>query len=453
MARTAVGVDGLRVAGILVATPSDADYDTRRATFNALIDRHPALVARCSSATDVMHVILHARHSGLPVSVRGGGHSVAGHCIGDGAAVVDLRGMRQVRVDATNRLAVAGGGATWEEYDGATQQFGLASTGGTFTDTGIAGLTLGGGIGYLQGTLGLAIDNLVAADMVTAAGEIVRVSAQENADLFWAIRGGGGNFGVVTSFEYRVHPVTELYGGVIAYPVTEAARVLRLVRDLAAKAPDELVLMAGLTTSSAIGADVAAVTVCFRGPVSAGERAIAPLRETLRPLIDAVRPLSYTEMQATSAVLPFGLRHYWKGQFLSELPDEMVNMLVEQFHRRPVPSRSTLLIEFIGGAPTRVPEAAMAFNHRAARLNVSALGIWEDPAQDTGQIEWARRLASTLTLGSPGASYVNYMTADEPSDRVRMAYGDAKFDRLRQIKRRFDPDNVFRFNQNILPAS
>ena len=377
---------------------------------------------------------------------------MAGHCIGDGAVVVDLRGMRQVRVDATNRSAIAAGGATWEDYDTATQKFGLASTGGTFTDTGIGGLTLGGGIGYLQGTLGFAVDSLVAVEMVTADGEITRASERENADLFWAIRGGGGNFGVVTSFEYRVHPVTQLYGGVIAYPLADAAKMLRLVRDLAAHAPDELVLQAVLSTSRETHDDVAAIIICFQGSVSAGKRAIAPLRDTLRPLLDAVRPLSYNEMQATSAPFPFGLRHYWKGQFLSEFPDEMVDMAVEEFHRRPVPSLSTLLFEFIEGAPNRVPASAMAFNHRGARFNVSALGIWEDPVQDAAQIEWARRFAGALTPGSAGASYVNYMNADEPSERVRLAYGDAKFDRLRQIKKRHDPDNIFRFNQNILPA-
>jgi FAD/FMN-containing dehydrogenase len=452
MSQTVVAVDGLRAAGISVATPDDPDYDIRRATFNALIDRRPALVALCSSSADVAAVIRHARESGLPVSVRGGGHSVAGHCIGDGAAVIDLRGMREVRVEAGDRVAIAGGGATWLDYDTATQRYGLASTGGTFTDTGIGGLTLGGGIGYLEGTLGFAVDCLIAVEIVSADGEIVRASTEENADLFWAIRGGGGNFGVVTSFEYRVHPVGELYGGVIAYPVADAARMLRLVRDLAALAPDELVLQAVLSTSRETHDDVAAAIVCFQGSASAGERAIAPLRDTLRPLMDAVRPLSYTEMQATSALLPFGLRHYWKGQFLAELPNETIDMAVEEFHRRVVPSLSTLLFEFIGGAPTRVPTPAMAFNHRGARFNVSALGIWEDPAQDSGQIDWVRRFAGALTPGSPGAGYVNYMNADEPRDRVRLAYGDVKFDRLRQIKKRYDPDNVFRFNQNISPA-
>lgn len=447
-----MSVDRLRAQGIPIATPGDHEYDTWRATFNALIDRRPALVARCASSADVAAVIRHARESGLPVSVRGGGHSVAGHCIGDAAVVADLRGMRAVHVDAGKRVAIAGGGATWEEYDAATQAFGLASTGGTFIDTGIGGLTLGGGIGYLQGTLGFAVDSLMAVELVTADGEVVRASEAENADLFWALRGGGGNFGVVTTFEYRLHPVGDLYGGVLAYPTADAPRMLRLVRDLAAEAPDELVLMAVLATNRQTGQEVAAVTVCFQGSASAGARAIAPLRETLRPVIDAVRPLSYTEMQATSAPLPFGLRHYWKGQFLSAFPDDLGDLALDAFRRRPVPSLSMLLFEFIGGAPTRVPAASMAFNQREARFNVSALGVWTDPTQDSAQVEWARRSASQLTRGSSGASYVNYMTADEPSDRVRLAYGDAKFERLRQIKKRYDPGNIFRFNQNIMPA-
>ena len=439
------------IPGARVISPGDPDYDTQRATFNAMIDRRPARIAICSTVSDVVAAVEHARDEGLPISVRGGGHSVAGHSIGEGAVVVDLVGMRRIEVDPQRQVAVAGGGTTWEEYDTATQNHGLASTGGTFADTGIAGLTLGGGIGYLQGTLGFAVDCLVGVRLVTADGEIVHASEDDNADLFWAIRGGGGNFGVVVDFEFRLHPITELYGGLIVYPSTAASEVLRLVRDLAAGAPDELMLGAVLGGDRESGKDTVVVSACYQGPAAEGERAVASLRGSLPAMMDTLRPLSYAEMQATFAPMPFGLRHYWKGQFLRELPDELIDATIEQFDHRPRPGLSGILFEFIGGAPTRVPTETMAFNQRDARQNVSALGVWEDPAQDAAQIAWARQVGATLESSATMGPYVNYMSADEPDGRVRAAYGD-KFDKLRQIKKRYDPGNVFRFNQNITPA-
>ena len=306
--------------------------------------------------------------------------------------------------------------------------------------------------GHLQGKLGFAIDNLIGARVVTAEGEVVRASADENEDLFWALRGGGGNFGVVTDFEYRLHPVTELFGGVLVFPPDAASRVLRSVRDLAAEAPDELVLQYMLGINPLDGSEATVVSACYLGSHADGERAVEPLRKVATPIVDLLRPLSYTEMQATFPVLPFGLRHYWKGHFLKQLPDEAIDASFEHFNTRPKPSLSTLLFEFIGGAPTRVPPESMAFNQRDARFNASALGIWGEQAQDSGQVRWAREFAAMLEPYTAGSSYTNYMSADEPMDRVRAAYGDEKFTRLREIKKRYDPDNVFRFNQNIPPA-
>ncbi|GAC1654140.1 MAG: FAD-binding oxidoreductase [Candidatus Dormibacteraceae bacterium] len=448
-----MGIETIDHSTSRIIREGDPDYDERRATFNAMIDRRPARIVSCSTVGDVVAAVRGARADGLPISIRGGGHSVAGHCIGDGAVVVDLRGMRRVDVDPDRRRAIAGGGTTWEEYDTATQRYGLASTGGTFTDTGIAGLTLGGGIGHLQGRLGLAVDCLSGAWLVTADGEVVHTSEDEHPDLFWAIRGGGGNFGVVTDFEFRLHPVTELYGGMIAYPASAATEVLALARDLALRAPDELVLTTVIGTNRASGKDAAVVSACYQGGKAEGERAVASLRQSSLPvMVDALRPLTYAEMQATFPLLPFGFRHYWKGHFLTGLSDELIGELEQSFWRRPRPGFAAVLVEFISGAPTRVGSEEMAFNQRDARINASALGVWQDPAQDDAHMAWARESAAKLEPSATGASYVNYMADDEPAARVRAAYGDAKFARLRQIKRRYDPDNVFRFNQNIPPA-
>ena len=425
------------------------DYDSLRATFNAMLDRRPAEILVCSSVSDVVAAVRRARQTGLPISIRGGGHGVAGHCAGDGSLVVDLRGMRQVAVDAQRRVAVAAGGATWEEYDAATQRFGLASTGGTFVDTGVAGLTLGGGIGYLQGTHGFAVDTLAGVTMVTADGDVVQASSDGNPELFWGIRGAGANLGVVTGFEFSLRPLGALYGGEIDFPLSSGAEVLRIVRDLAAAAPDELAFQVVLGRRTA----VSTVLVCFQGSESDAVELLAPLRR-LRPVEnDALRVLSYAEMQATNPLLPFGLRHYWKGHFLRDLPDDVVDATADHVARRPEGGFATVLIEFIGGAPLRVPADSMAFNQRSARVNASALGIWMDAALDSEHVAWARTFATLIAPVATEAEYVNYMTDDTPVDRVRATYGDAKYARLRDLKKRYDPENVFRFNANIAPAA
>ncbi|HEX6348538.1 MAG TPA: FAD-binding oxidoreductase [Candidatus Dormibacteraeota bacterium] len=431
-----------------VVTPGDPDYDRLRATFNATIDRRPLEIHICAQLAHVVAAVRRARELEAPISIRGGGHSVAGHCIGEGAVVVDLSGMRRVRVDARRRVAVAEGGATWEDYDSATTRYGLASTGGTFIDTGIGGLTLGGGIGYLMGTQGLTVDTLAGVRLVTAGGEVLRASEDENPELFWGMRGAGANFGVVFEFEYRLEPVSQLYGGAISYPLSISADVIHAVRDLAAQAPDQLHLqcIVGRRTP------VTTVLACFQGPPEEGARLLRPLREVPSVATDGLRPITYTEMQATNPLLPFGLRHYWKGHFLRSLPDELVALSAAHAQERPESGFATVLIEFINGAPLRVRKEAMAFNQREATVNASALAIWADPEADTDHVRWARSYASAISSEATGVEYVNYMAEDTPVERLRAMYGSEKFARLLALKARFDPGNVFRFNQNIPPA-
>lgn len=431
-----------------IVTSSDPDYDTLRATFNGTVDRRPAEIHVCTHDGDVVAAVRRAVEMGAPIAVRGGGHSVAGHCVGDGAVVIDLAGMRRVTVDPAARTAVAQGGATWQDYDTETLGFGLASTGGTFTDTGIGGLTLGGGIGYLMGTQGLTVDTLSAVRVITTDGDVVRASPDENEELFWGIRGAGGNFGVVVEFEYRLQPLPDLYGGMISFPLGAAADVITAARDLAAVAPDELVLQA---LAGRRGAD-AAVLVCFQGAADEAEPLLRPLREAAPVTVDALRPLTYAEMQATNALLPFGLRHYWKGRFLKSLPDELIRFSAEHVADRPQSGFATLLIEFINGAPLRVPADAMAFNQRDATVNASALAIWADPHADAEHIAWARKYASGIAPHATAAEYVNYMADAAGSEPLRAVYGESKFARLQRLKAEYDPHNLFRFNQNIEPA-
>ena len=435
------------VAGRVI-TPADADYDRRRATFNATIDRRPLEIHICGALAHIVAAVRRARELEAPISIRGGGHSVAGHCIGEGAVVVDLSGMRRVRVDPVRRLAVAEGGATWEDYDSATTRYGLASTGGTFMDTGIGGLTLGGGIGYLMGTQGFTVDTLVGVRLVTAEGEVVRASEDENPELFWGMRGAGANFGVVFEFEYRLQPVPQLYGGSISYPLAASAEVIHAVRDLAAEAPDQLHLqcIVGRRTP------VTTVLACFQGAAEMGECLLQPLRHVAGVVADDLRQLTYSEMQATNPLLPFGLRHYWKGHFLRSLPDDLVGLSAAHAQERPESGFATILIEFINGAPLRVQNEAMAFNQREATVNASALAIWADPAADAEHAAWARRYATAISAEATGVEYVNYMSENTPLERLRAIFGPEKFARLQALKARFDPDNVFRFNQNIPPV-
>ena len=429
-----------------VVHPDDPDYELFRGSFNGMIDRRPARIAVCATVDDVRRALVGARDEGLAVAIRGGGHSIAGHSVCDDGVVVDLRGMKQVAVDPVARSASAAGGVTWEEFDPACLAHGLATTGGTFGDTGIAGLTLGGGIGHLQGRFGLTCDNLVGAQIVTAAGEVIETNDEADQDLFWALRGGGGNFGVVTRFDYRLHPIGTLLGGALAYEGTHARQVLGAFRDALRNAPDQLTIQMVVRRAGNL-----AVFPCWNGPIDEGERYLAPLR-AIPTMADTVAPIRYDEMQKVFPNLPFGMRHYWKGHFVQELSDQLLEGLVEVCMEGATDSLSSVLLEGFSGAPRRIPLDAMAFNHRDAIANVSALAMWVDPGRDADEVAWSRSTASRIApYSASGGGYVNYMQHDESLDRVRRAYGDEKFTRLQRIKKAFDPDNVFRFNQNIPP--
>jgi FAD/FMN-containing dehydrogenase len=442
-----------------VIEPSDPGFDEARSTFNATVDRRPDVVVRPDSTEDVAAAVRWARDAGLPIAIRGGGHNVAGHATADGAIVVDLCRLRRVVVDPVARRARVGGGALWEDVDGATTAHGLAMPGGTFVDTGVGGLALGGGLGYLMGTGGLTCDTLVRAEVVTADGSIVIAGDDGDPDLLWALRGGGGNFGVVTEFEFALRPVGSLVAGHLSVPMDAADLALEAIAELAHAAPPELVIFAvGPTTldpdadpkAEPVSPPVFNIAVVFQGTPEAAEVAIRPLR-SLPIVADTMAGMSYPEVQAMNDQLPFGLRHYWKGHFLRDMDGPAIAAIVGAMTTAPE-THSFVLLEAITGAARREPAGGAAFGQREARWNVSALAIWEDPADDARQIGWARDSADGWRAASlSGAGYANYAPVDETPDRVRAAYGPERFDRLRKIKSRYDPDNVFRFNLNIAP--
>jgi FAD/FMN-containing dehydrogenase len=428
-----------------VISPEDGPaFDAARTTFNGMLDRRPALVTRPLDVDDVASAVSFATAADLPIAVRGGGHGVAGHCVGDGSIVIDLRLMRYVDVDPQARTATCGGGALWEDLDPPCQRHGLATPGGTFGDTGVAGLTLGGGIGHLMGLHGLTLDNLLEAKVVTADGNIVRASEDENADLFWALRGGGGNFGVVTDFTFRLHPVGLLLGGLLVYPVEAADEVLPVFRGLAAEAPDELVLFGQIFRSAMTPNSGSVVSVAYFGDPDEGRSAIKPLTEQLTPLVDGVRPMYYPELQEIFGRMPFGLRNYWSGRFLQELSDDVLGLTAKTFADPEM--LGGILLECIHGAAKRIPPDATAFAGREASHNATFISTWTDPADDDRWIAAARSFSAALAPWSLGEGYVNYaseMPDDLPeTDRLR---------RLRRIKREYDPENRFRFNHNVTP--
>jgi FAD/FMN-containing dehydrogenase len=442
-----------------VILPADEGYDEARAIFNATIDRRPAAIVRPRSTDEVVAAVRWAREADLPIAVRGGGHNVAGHAAAEGSLVVDLRNCREIALDAAARRVTVGGGALWVAVDLATTAHGLAMPGGTFGDTGVGGLTLGGGLGFLMGTGGLTCDNLVGAEVVTADGSVVTVGAGGDPDLLWALRGGGGNFGVVTRFEFALRPVGALYGGYLSVPLGSAGDAMGAIAERAHDMPDELVLFAGGpavrdeggAVHDASGLRVFSITVVYQGTPDAAEAAIRPLRSI--PIVeDFLKPMTYLDVQAMSGQLPFGLRHYWKGHFLRELDAGAIGAIVDGMDVDPA-SQSFILLEALSGAARREPAGGAAFGQREARWNVSAIAIWEDPAEDDAEIGWARTVADALRPSSlTGAGYSNYAPVDETPDRVRLAFGEDRFARLAVVKRRYDPDNAFRFNLNIPPA-
>jgi FAD/FMN-containing dehydrogenase len=424
-----------------VISPGDLGYDPGRLTFNGIIDRRPALITRPLDVDDVVAAVAYAAGEGLPIAVRGGGHSVAGHCIGDGSLVVDLRLMRSVSVDPDARLATCGGGALWEDLDPPCLRHGLATPGGTFGDTGVAGLTLGGGIGHLNGLHGLTLDNLVGATVVTAAGDVVRASDDENTELFWALRGGGGNFGVVTDFTFRLHPVGLFRAGQLVYELDGAVGVVTKWRDLVKEAPDDLATFAFMAQSSVGEADGTIINVADFG--GHGDDAIAELLSDPEPVANTIRPMYYAELQDIFGRMPFGLRNYWSGRFLRELPDELIKLSAD-FLGAGVPG--SVMFEPIFGAAARVPVAATAFAGRDAAYNATFLAVWEDAADDEQRIAAARGFSALLQPWSTGAQYVNYASESDGEED-----GGERFTRLREVKRQYDPDNLFRFNHNIPP--
>lgn len=434
--------------------PGDPGYDTAREVWNAMIDRHPAVIVRAAGVADVMAAVAFAREHGLVLAVRGGGHGVAGNAVCEGGLMLDLSPMKGIRVDPVARTAWAEAGVLWSELDAETQVFGLAAVGGTVATTGIAGLTLGGGFGWLSRQHGLVSDNLLSADVVTADGRFLHASADVNAELFWGLHGGGGNFGVVTSFEYRLHEVgPTVLAGPVFHALDDAPEVFRAFRDMAPTAPDPLGGMAALLTSPE-GAPLAALVLNWMGPHAAGEAQLRPLREMGTPVADLVGPMPYRTAQALfDAAFPPGRRNYWKSGFLLNLDDAAIAILVEHFRRAPSPYAG-LGVELYGGAIGRVAAGATAFPHRNYLFNLLIFTAWDDPAEDAANMGWARDLWSALQPFAADGVYVNYLgnAAAEGQDRVRAAYGPAIYERLADLKHTYDPTNVFCMNQNILPA-
>lgn len=426
-------------------------YDAARTIYNAMIDRHPALIVRCAGVADVITAVQFARSHHLLVAIRGGGHNVAGRAICDGGLVIDLSRMKGIHVDPTHRTARAEPGVTWNEFDRETQAFGLATTGGTVSTTGIAGLTLGGGLGWLMRKYGLACDNLVSVDLVTAEGRFLTANATQNADLFWGVRGAGANFGVVTSFEYQLHPVGQLLAGMLIHPFAKAKDVLRFYRDVTATAPDELTALAVLLTSPD-GDPVVAIISCYTGPIEAGEEVMRPLRAFGPPLADQVGPMSYLQAQTMlDASFPPGLRNYWKTNFLKALSDEAIETLVTYF--ATVPSALTAaVIEQFGGAVGRIGQEETAFSPRDQRFNLGIVSRWTDSAESEKHIRWTREFWEVMQPFATDAVYVNYLPEDE-GNRVQALYGAAKYERLVRLKNTYDPTNFFRLNPNIKPTA
>ncbi|HJY83908.1 MAG TPA: FAD-binding oxidoreductase [Candidatus Binatia bacterium] len=454
LGEAAVEEFGASLRGKLLRAGDDG-YDEARKIWNGMIDGRPALIARCSGAADVINCVSLARANDLLVAVRGGGHNISGNAVCDGGLMIDLSGMKSVRVDPVSRTARAEPGVIWGEFDGETQAFGLATTGGQISTTGIAGLTLGGGWGWLGRKYGLACDNLLSVDIVTSDGKLLTSSATENEDLFWGIRGGGGNFGVVTSFEYQLHPVGLVLGGMLAYPFDIAKDVLKGYRDLMDTGPDELACNAVMTTMPD-GTQVAAIGACYCGSIEKGERILRQLRGFRPVLMDQIGPTSYTAMQkAQDAFYPPGIQDYWKAGFLPGLSDEAIDTMVAYCANRPSPICQGGVEYQLGGAVSRVGPGATAFNHRDAQYSFMAIGMCTDPAEAEKCIQWAREFWKAMQPFSTGGVYVNYLgrEADEGSERVKAAYGPEKYQRLVALKNKYDPTNLFRLNQNIKPTA
>lgn len=440
-----------------IVVPGDTDYEDARLVHNGMIDKRPAIVVRVANAGDVMTTVRYARDNGLDLSIRGGGHSGPGFGTNDGGVVIDFSRMRGVRVDPNARRARAEGGTTWGDFNAATNAFGLATTGGVISTTGIAGLTLGGGIGYLTRGYGLSLDNLVSADVVTADGQLLVASENENADLFWAVRGGGGNFGVCTSLEYKLHPVQNVYWGPMFYEIEETENILRFYRDYIKDAPEAMGAFPAFQIAPPLpfipedrhGDMFVAIVACWSGDPEEGERRFKPFHDVAEVKAEMVGPIPYPAINAAfDGLFPKGIRQYWKGNFVKELTDEAIAAHVQHGPNAPTVS-STMHLYPINGACHRIGADATAFGHRDANFSMVIIAASNDPSADAANTKWVRDYSNAIAPHSEAGGYVNFMD-DDDGGRVRANYG-GNFDRLVDIKRKYDPDNLFRVNQNIAP--
>jgi FAD/FMN-containing dehydrogenase len=431
--------------------PSHGEYNDVRKVWNGMVDKRPALIAQCASTTDVMDVVKFARDHDLLVSVRGGGHNIAGKSVCERGLMIDLSRMNRVSVDRQRRTARVDGGAKLGDLDRATQAFGLATTAGVVSTTGVAGLTLGGGMGRLGRKHGLACDNLISVEMVTADGRAVQASADENPDLFWAVRGGGGNVGIVTSFQFQLHPVGPIvYGGLVIHPIKYGKDIFKRFHEYCGTAPDEVRAEAVLLTSPD-GEPVMAVSICCIGPLDEAERIVQPLRTFGSPLADQVGPTPYLDIQAAGdQIFPKGLCYYWKSHFVENFNDDAIDVTLSHFAKVASP-RSVVVLEQYGGAVARVAADATAFSHRDVQYDFFPASVWNDPLDSEKQIAWAKELWEETKAFGTGGVYVNNL-GEEGNDRVRAAYG-TNYARLAKLKGKYDPANFFRLNQNIEPAT
>ena len=437
-----------------LVTPTDAEYDQARRVWNGTVDKRPAAIAYCSNTADVITAVNFARLHAIPVSVRAGGHNVAGSCVCEDGLVIDVSRMKEISIDRSERTARVEAGLTLGEFDTATQRFGLATTMGVNSDTGIAGLTLGGGFGKLGRKHGLACDNMISADIVTADGRLLHTSADEHPDLFWGIRGGGGNFGIVTAFRYRLHPLgPTIARASVTYDFHRAPEALRAYYEFSRTCPDEISADAALARTAA-GEPVFGISICFMGPLDEGEPALARALESLRskvaPLDEQTAVVPYLAVQsAGDSIFPRGRRYYWKAQFLQEISIAAIDAILAAYIRAPSMA-SLAVFQQVGGAIARVPVTQTAYAQRNALYDCFPVAIWDDPAGDAANIGWARDFWTAVRPFSTGGVYVNNL-GDEGEDRIRAAYGE-NFERLAQLKQKYDPTNFFRLNQNIRPA-
>ena len=442
-----------------VALPGEDGYDAARTIWNAMVDRRPALVARCLDAADVINAVKLARDEKLLVAVRSGGHNIAGNAVCDGGLLIDLSLMKSVRVDPASDTARVEPGATLADFDKEAQAFGLATPLGINSTTGVAGLTLGGGFGWTTRKFGLTVDNLISADVVTADAKLVRVSEKEHQDLFWALRGGGGNFGIVTSFEFKLHPLgPEVLSGLIVHPLEKAGELLPEFRRIANEAPDELTIWAVMRKAPPLpflptewhGKEVLIFAACYSGDMEEGQKAVKPLRALGSPIADVISPHQFTDWQAAfDPLLTPGARNYWKSHDFTDFPNAAIKVILDAVRSLPSPE-CEVFIAHVGGAMARVDANATAWANRDAHFIMNAHTRWRDKAQDSACIAWARQLFEATAPFASGSVYVNFMPEDE-NERVEKAYG-ANYWQLAEIKRRYDPDNFFRMNQNIRPT-